>query len=65
MLKIAAGSFGEAIASYQQLQAIPIELLKAVTKVPSSYREALELAKQIDQAINKERKMYAHKRNIY
>ena len=58
VLKIAAGSPGEAIASYQQLQAIPTELLTAVTKVPSSYREALELAKQIDQAIDTEAQLW-------
>ncbi len=58
VLKIAAGSPGEAIASYQQLQAIPRELLLAVTKVPSSYREALDLAKQIDKAIDTEAQLW-------
>jgi len=58
VLNIAAGSPGEAIASYKQMHAIPPELLKAVTKVPSSYREALELAKQIDQAIDTEAQLW-------
>jgi DNA polymerase-3 subunit delta' len=40
------------------MQAIPPELLKAVTKVPSSYREALEVAKQIDKAIDTEAQLW-------
>lgn len=58
VLNIASGSPGEAIASYQQMQAIPAELLKAATKVPSSYREALELAKRIEQAIDTEAQLW-------
>ncbi|MBW4632210.1 MAG: DNA polymerase III subunit delta' [Iphinoe sp. HA4291-MV1] len=58
LLSIAAGSPGDAIASYQQLQAIPPELLKTVTKVPSSYREALELAKQIDKDLDTEAQLW-------
>ncbi|MBR8836221.1 MAG: DNA polymerase III subunit delta' [Stigonema ocellatum SAG 48.90 = DSM 106950] len=58
VLNQASGSPGEAIASYQQMQAIPSELLKAVTKVPSSYRNALELAKQIDRAIDTEAQLW-------
>jgi DNA polymerase-3 subunit delta' len=58
VLNIASGSPGEAIASYQQMQAIPPDLLKAATEVPSSYREALELAKRIEQAINTEAQLW-------
>lgn len=58
VLSVAAGSPGDAIASYQQLQAIPPELLKTVTKVPSSYREALELAKQIDKDLDTEAQLW-------
>ncbi|SRR5579883_4247 len=58
VLNIASGSPGEAIASYKQMQVIPPELLKTVTKIPSSYREALELAKQIDQAIDTEAQLW-------
>ena len=58
VLNLASGSPGEAIASYSQMQAIPPELLKAVTKVPSSYREALEVAKQIDKAIDTEAQLW-------
>jgi DNA polymerase III subunit delta' len=58
VLSVAAGSPGDAIASYQQLQAIPPELLKTLTKVPSSYREALELAKQIDKDLDTEAQLW-------
>ncbi len=58
VLSIAAGSPGEAIASYKQMHAIPPELLQALTKAPSSYRNALELAKQIDQAIDTEAQLW-------
>ncbi|BAY49157.1 DNA polymerase III, delta prime subunit [Scytonema sp. HK-05] len=58
VLSVAAGSPGDAIASYQQLQAIPPELLKTVTKVPSSYRDALELAKQIDKDLDTEAQLW-------
>lgn len=58
VLSTAAGSPGDAIASYEQLQAIPPELLQAVTKVPSSYRHALELAKQIDKNLDTETQLW-------
>lgn len=58
VLSVAAGSPGDAIASYQQLQAIPPELLKTLTKLPSSYREALELAKQIDKDLDTEAQLW-------
>jgi DNA polymerase III subunit delta' len=58
ILNGAAGSPGDAIASYQQLQAIPLELLKTLIKVPSSYREALELAKQIDKDLDAEAQLW-------
>ncbi|MBO3461881.1 DNA polymerase III subunit delta' [Aetokthonos hydrillicola Thurmond2011] len=58
VLSLASGSPGQAIAYYKQMQAVPPELLKAVTKVPSSYREALEVAKQIDKAIDTEAQLW-------
>jgi len=58
LLSIAAGSPGSAIASYQQLQAIPPELLEDVKKTPSSYRHALELAKKIDQDLDTEAQLW-------
>ncbi|MDJ0735987.1 MAG: DNA polymerase III subunit delta' [Nostocaceae cyanobacterium] len=58
VLSLAAGSPGEAIASYQQLQAIPPELLTALSKLPNNYRSALELAKQIDQALDTQAQLW-------
>lgn len=58
LLNIAAGSPGNAIASYQQLQAIPPDLLQDVTKAPSSYRHALELAKKIDKDLDTEAQLW-------
>ncbi|MBW4617668.1 MAG: DNA polymerase III subunit delta' [Desmonostoc vinosum HA7617-LM4] len=58
VLSIAAGSPGRAIASYEQLQSIPSELLQNLTKAPSSYRNALELAKKIDQDLDTEAQLW-------
>ncbi|MEA5502842.1 DNA polymerase III subunit delta' [Halotia wernerae UHCC 0503] len=58
VLNIAAGSPGSAIASYEQLQAIPLQLLEDLKKAPASYRNALELAKQIDQDLDTEAQLW-------
>ncbi|MBW4512112.1 MAG: DNA polymerase III subunit delta' [Scytonematopsis contorta HA4267-MV1] len=58
VLNIAAGSPGEAIASFEQMQAISPELLQSVTKVPATPRSALELAKQIDKALDTEAQLW-------
>lgn len=58
VLSIAAGSPGGAIASYQQLQTIPPDLLQDVTAVPSSYRRALELGKRIAQDLDTEAQLW-------
>ncbi len=58
VLSIAAGSPGSAIASYEQLQVIPPELLQDLTKAPSSYRNALELAKKIDKDLDTEAQLW-------
>ncbi|BAY89350.1 MULTISPECIES: DNA polymerase III subunit delta' [unclassified Tolypothrix] len=58
LLSIAAGSPGSAIASYEQLQNIPPELLEAVKKAPASYRQALELAKAIDKDLDTEAQLW-------
>jgi len=58
LLNMAAGSPGSAIASYEQLQAIPESLLLEVTKRPSSYRPALELAKKIAQDLDTEAQLW-------
>ncbi|MDJ0618566.1 MAG: DNA polymerase III subunit delta' [Calothrix sp. MO_192.B10] len=58
ILNIAGGSPGQAIAAYQQLQNIPHELLTEVTKKPQSYLQALEIAKQIDKALDTEAQLW-------
>ncbi len=58
VLSIAAGSAGSAIASYEQLQAIPHELLEDLKKAPASYRKALELAKKIDKDLDTEAQLW-------
>ncbi len=52
VLAIAQGSPGEAIASWQQLAAIPADLLKAVEAPPKSLKDALETARQIDKTLD-------------
>ncbi|MBW4647017.1 MAG: AAA family ATPase [Goleter apudmare HA4340-LM2] len=58
VLSIAAGSPGNAIASYEQLQTIPAQLLQDISKAPSSYRHALELGKTIDQELDTEAQLW-------
>ncbi|OLT60283.1 DNA polymerase III subunit delta' [Moorena bouillonii] len=48
VLAIAQGSPGEAIAAFEQLQAMPPKLLTQLTQLPHTSRQALELAKEID-----------------
>jgi DNA polymerase-3 subunit delta' len=58
VLALAQGSPGEAITSWQQLQAIPAELLQAVSQPPKSLRDALELARQIDKNLDTEAQLW-------
>ncbi|MBH8576817.1 DNA polymerase III subunit delta' [Nostocaceae cyanobacterium CENA369] len=58
VLSIAAGSPGSAIAAFEQLQAISPQLLQNLTKAPASYRNALELAKQIDKDLDTETQLW-------
>lgn len=58
VLSMAAGSPGEAIASYELLQIIPEQLLQDVAKIPNNYRNALELAKKVDQALDTEAQLW-------
>ncbi|MDZ8186736.1 MAG: DNA polymerase III subunit delta' [Nostoc sp. ChiSLP02] len=58
VLNIAAGSARSAIASYEQLQAIPREFLADLEKPPKSYRNALELAKKIDKELETESQLW-------
>lgn len=58
ILAIAQGSPGEAIASWQQLQAIPPDLLQNLTQLPKKPYDALELAKQIDKTLDTEAQLW-------
>lgn len=58
ILQLAQGSPGAAIAHWQQLQEIPSDLLQAVAQPPRSHKEALMLARQIDQLIEFEAQLW-------
>jgi DNA polymerase-3 subunit delta' len=58
VLAIAQGSPGDAIAAFEQLQAIPDTLLAQLTKLPNSVRKALELAKEIDKTLDTEAQLW-------
>ncbi len=58
VLAIAQGSPGEAIAAFEQLQAIPDTLLAQLTKLPNSVRKALELAKEIDKTLDTQAQLW-------
>lgn len=52
IVAIAQGSPGDAIAAFEQLQAIPSELLEKLNTLPNSSHMALELAKKIDKTLD-------------
>ena len=52
ILGLAQGSPGAAIAIWNQLQAIPADLLTSLTKLPLTRRQGLELASQIDRDLD-------------
>lgn len=58
VLAIAQGSPGEAIAAFEQLQAIPDTLLTQLSKLPNSPRKALELAKEIDKTLDTQAQLW-------
>lgn len=58
VLAIAQGSPGAAIASWQQLEAIPAELRQDISQQPKSRRDALELARQIDKTLDAEAQLW-------
>lgn len=58
ILQLAQGSPGAAIAHWQQLQEMPAELLKQVTQLPRSVREALSFARQIDKALESDAQLW-------
>jgi DNA polymerase-3 subunit delta' len=57
-LRLAQGSPGGAIAHWQKLQEFPADLLELVSQLPRSHREALHLARQIDQQIEPENQLW-------
>ncbi|MEL6856503.1 MAG: DNA polymerase III subunit delta', partial [Cyanobacteria bacterium J06607_13] len=58
VMAIAQGSPGQAIDSWQQLQAIPPELLSQLDAPPPRLREALETARDITQALDTEAQLW-------
>jgi len=58
VMAIAQGSPGQAISSWQQLQALPPELLSLLSTPPARLREALDAAKEITQALDTEAQMW-------
>ncbi|NJP10717.1 MAG: DNA polymerase III subunit delta' [Leptolyngbyaceae cyanobacterium RU_5_1] len=58
VLQLAQGSPGAAIAHWQQLQEISPDLLQAIAQRPCSYRDALSLARQIDQTVEPEAQLW-------
>jgi DNA polymerase-3 subunit delta' len=58
ILALAQGSPGEAIASWQQLQSIPPDLLELVRSFPQTPRQALEIARQIDKTLDLETQLW-------
>ncbi len=52
ILGLAQGSPGAAIDIWEQLQALPIELIATVTKLPLTRRQGLELAAKIDRELD-------------
>ena len=58
ILAIAEGSPGAAIKAFEQLKAIPATLLTSMMKLPKTSRKALELAKEIDQALDSQAQLW-------
>ncbi|MEM9264225.1 MAG: DNA polymerase III subunit delta' [Cyanobacteria bacterium P01_F01_bin.13] len=58
ILGLAQGSPGSAIASWQQLQTIPPELLQQINQPIPNLRNALELARQITQTLEPESQLW-------
>lgn len=57
ILALAQGSPGEAIAQWRYLQAMPVELLQRLTE-PNLLRGVLELARNLDQALDPEMQLW-------
>ncbi|MDQ2099894.1 MAG: DNA polymerase III subunit delta' [Tychonema bourrellyi B0820] len=58
VMGMAQGSPGEAIGIWQQLQSMPDDLLQKVKQLPRNLRSALELAKEIDKALDTESQLW-------
>jgi DNA polymerase-3 subunit delta' len=58
VLALAQGSPGEAIASWQQLQSIPPNLLELVRSSAQTPRQALEIAREIDKTLDLETQLW-------
>ncbi|CAN5609630.1 DNA polymerase III subunit delta' [soil metagenome] len=58
VLAIAQGSPGHAIASWQQLQALPADLLTQLTAPPKTLRDALTTAREINQSLDTEAQLW-------
>ncbi|MEO0396843.1 MAG: DNA polymerase III subunit delta' [Cyanobacteria bacterium P01_A01_bin.137] len=58
LLNLAQGSPGSAIASWQQLQTIPTELLQQINQPSANLRSALTLARQIAQTLEPESQLW-------
>ncbi len=58
ILALAQGSPGQAIAAWKQLQGLPEDLLSAIASLPTSLRQALELARHIAKALDLEAQLW-------
>ncbi len=58
VLALAQGSPGTAIAAYQQLQAIPADLIGSLHTPPSNLREALERGRQVTKTLDTEAQLW-------
>lgn len=58
ILALAQGSPGEAMSQWRYLQLVPPELLTQLVQLSNSQRGALELARQIDQALDPEAQLW-------
>lgn len=58
ILALAQGSPGEAMAQWQFLQAIPAELLGQLVQLPTSRRELLNLAREVDRSLDPEAQLW-------
>lgn len=58
VLAMAQGSPGQAMSAYQQLQAIPADLLQALHQPPRSLRAALDQGRQVAKALDTESQLW-------